>query len=222
MKAAADLIPLEFKELSEESMLRESASFYRLMARRRSVRSFSDRKVPREVVENAIHAAGSAPSGANMQPWHFVVVQDAAVKKRIREAAETEERELYGHRASDEWLQALAPLGTDANKPFLEIAPALIAIFLKKFSVDGSGKKHKNYYTSESVGIATGILITALHNCGLATLTHTPSPMKFLGEILERPAYERPYMLLVCGYPADDVMVPDIKRRKLDEISTFI
>lgn len=222
MADAADLIPLEFNRLTEESMLRESRSFYRLMARRRSVRSFSDRAVPREVLQNAIHSAGSAPSGANMQPWHFVVVQDAAAKKRIREAAEAEERELYEHRANDEWLQALTPLGTDANKPFLQIAPALIAIFLKKFSVDASGKKHKNYYTAESVGIATGILITALHKSGLATLTHTPSPMKFLGEILERPAYERPYMLLVCGYPTDDVMVPDIKRRKLDEISTFI
>ena len=222
MTNSSDLIPLDFKRQDEASMLQGAQSFYQLMVRRRTVRDFSDQKIPQAVLENAIRAAGTAPSGANMQPWHFVIIQDAAVKKRIREAAEIEERELYEHRASDEWLNALAPLGTDANKPFLEKAPALIAIFLKKFTVDESGGKHKNYYTAESVGIATGILITALHKSGLATLTHTPSPMKFLGEILERPAYERPYMLLVCGYPTDDVMVPDIKRRKLDEISTFI
>jgi len=219
---STDFIPLEFNRQDEESMLQEAREFYQTMARRRTIREFSEQKVPQAVLENALKAAGTAPSGANMQPWHFVVVQDAAVKKRIREAAEVEERELYEHRASDEWLQALAPLGTDASKPFLETAPALIAIFLKKFTVDDSGKKHKNYYTAESVGIATGILISALHKSGLGTLTHTPSPMKFLGEILERPSYERPYLLLVCGYPADDVMVPNIKRRPLDEICTFI
>ncbi len=215
-------IPLDFRAQDEESMQHESRTFYQLMSQRRTVREFSDQGIPQEVLENALMAAGTAPSGANMQPWHFVVVKDAAVKKRIREAAEIEEQELYEHRASDEWLQALAPLGTDANKPFLEKAPALIAIFLKKFTVDKFGEKHKNYYTTESVGIATGFLITALHKAGLATLTHTPSPMKFLGEILERPTCERPFLLLVCGYPADDVMVPDIKRRTLQEISTFI
>jgi len=203
-------------------MLRESEEFYKLMARRRSIREFSEQNIPQAVLENALKAAGTAPSGANMQPWHFVVVQDAAVKKRIREAAEIEERELYEHRASDEWLQALAPLGTDASKPFLDTAPALIAVFLKKFTIDETGKKHKNYYTAESVGIATGVLISALHKSGLGTLTHTPSPMKFLGEILGRPSYERPYMLLVCGYPSDDVMVPNIKRRTLQEICTFV
>lgn len=222
MNIPTGFIPLDFTRQDEESMQHESQTFFQLVSRRRSVRDFSDQKVPLEVLENALKAAGTAPSGANMQPWHFVVVQDSAVKKRIREAAEIEERELYEHRASDEWLQALAPLGTDANKPFLEKAPALIAIFLKKFTVDEVGKRHKNYYTAESVGIATGILITALHNSGLATLTHTPSPMKFLGEILQRPSYERPYLLLVCGYPADDVMVPDISRRTLQEISTFV
>ncbi len=215
-------IPLNFIRQDKNSMQLESQAFYQLMSRRRTVRDFSNQNVPQEVLKNALKAAGTAPSGANMQPWHFVVVQDSAVKKRIREAAEAEERELYEHRAGDEWLQALAPLGTDANKPFLEKAPALIAIFLKKFTVDEFGKKHKNYYTAESVGIATGILITALHKAGLATLTHTPSPMKFLGEILERPSYERPFMLLVCGYPADNVMVPNIKRCTLQEISTFI
>jgi nitroreductase len=217
-----DFIPLEFNRQDEESMLQESIEFYQLMSRRRTIREFSEQNVPQAVLENALKAAGTAPSGANMQPWHFVVVQDTAVKKRIREAAEIEERELYEHRASDEWLQALTPLGTDANKPFLEIAPVLIAIFLKKFTVDDSGKKHKNYYTAESVGIATGVLISALHKSGLGTLTHTPSPMKFLGEILQRPSYERPYLLLVCGYPSDDAMVPNIKRRPLHDICTFI
>lgn len=222
MSQSKHFIPLDFQIQDVESMQHVSLEFYHLMARRRSVREFSEQAIPPQVLENAIMAAGSAPSGANMQPWHFVVVQDVAVKKRIREAAEIEERKLYEHRASEEWLQAIAPLGTDANKPFLEKAPALIAIFLKKFSFDPTGKRHKNYYTAESVGIATGILITALHNAGLATLTHTPSPMKFLGEILKRPAHERPYMMLVCGYPADEAMVPDIKRHSLQEISTFI
>ena len=222
MTETAGFIPLDFNLQDEATMLTQSQVFLQLMSRRRTVRDFSPRELPQGVLENALKAAGSAPSGANMQPWHFVVVQDSAVKKRIREAAEAEERELYTHRASDEWLQALAPLGTDANKAFLQHAPALIAIFLKKFTLDESGRKHKNYYTAESVGIATGILITALHNAGLATLTHTPSPMKFLSQILQRPDYERPYLLLVCGYPSDDATVPDIKRRPLDEIATFV
>ena len=192
------------------------------MAQRRSVRDFSDQPIPQSVLENAILAAGSAPSGANMQPWHFVVVQDQAIKQKIRQAAEVEERELYTNRASEEWLDALAPLGTDANKPFLETAPALIAVFSKKVSIDDNGVQHKNYYTSESVGIATGILITALHQAGLATLTHTPSPMKFLSEILQRPSHERPFLLLVVGYPAKNALVPDIERLPLNKISTFL
>jgi nitroreductase len=203
-------------------MEQSAQAFYQQMAKRRSVRDFSDRPIPQSVLENAILAAGSAPSGANMQPWYFAVVQDPAIKKKIREAAEIEERELYESRASDEWLDALAPLGTDANKPFLETAPALIAIFLKKVTIDDEGVKHKNYYTSESVGIATGMLITALHQAGLGTLTHTPSPMKFLTEILERPSYERPFLLLVVGYPEEGAMVPDIQRLPLDKISTFL
>ncbi len=215
-------IALDFETLDDETMQHESREFYKRMARRRSVRDFSDREIPAQVLENAIMAAGTAPSGANMQPWHFVVVQDPAVKKRIREAAEHEERALYEHRASDEWLSALAPLGTDANKPFLQTAPALIAIFLKKSTIDENGEKHKNYYTTESVGIATGLLITALHSAGLGTLTHTPSPMKFLSEILQRPDNERPFLLLVTGYPAEGITVPDIKRRPLEQISTFI
>ncbi len=203
-------------------MEQSAQAFYQQMAKRRSVRDFSDRPIPQSVLENAILAAGSAPSGANMQPWYFAVVQDPAIKKKIREAAEIEERELYESRASDEWLDALAPLGTDANKPFLETAPALIAIFLKKVTIDDEGVKHKNYYTSESVGIATGMLITALHQAGLGTLTHTPSPMKFLTEILERPSHERPFLLLVVGYPEEGAMVPDIQRLPLDKISTFL
>ena len=203
-------------------MEQSAQAFYQQMAKRRSVRDFSDRPIPQSVLENAILAAGSAPSGANMQPWHFAVVQDPAIKKKIREAAEIEERELYENRASDEWLDALAPLGTDAQKPFLETAPALIAIFLKKVTIDDEGVKHKNYYTSESVGIATGMLITALHQAGLGTLTHTPSPMKFLTGILERPSHERPFLLLVVGYPEEGAMVPDIQRFPLDKISTFL
>ena len=203
-------------------MQQQARDFYQLMSKRRSVRDFSDKPVPASVLEDAILAAGTAPSGANMQPWHFVVVQDQEIKQKIREAAEIEERELYENRASEEWLDALAPLGTDANKPFLETAPALIAIFLKKVTIDENGGKHKNYYTSESVGIATGVLITALHNAGLATLTHTPSPMKFLSQILGRPSHERPFLLLVTGYPAEGTRVPDIERLPLDKIATFL
>lgn len=203
-------------------MQQKASDFYQLMSKRRSVRDFSDKPVPASVLKDAILAAGTAPSGANMQPWHFVVVQDPAVKQQIRQAAEIEERELYENRASEEWLNALAPLGTDANKPFLETAPALIAIFLKKVTLDDNGDKHKNYYTSESVGIATGVLITALHNAGLATLTHTPSPMKFLSQVLDRPSHERPFLLLVTGYPAEGTVVPDIERLPVDKIATFL
>ena len=222
MATSDNFIPLDFS-IQEEAAMQESAeAFYQLMAKRRSVREFSDRPIPASVLDNAILAAGSAPSGANMQPWPFVVVEDQQLKTKIRQAAEIEERELYANRASQEWLDALAPLGTDANKPFLETAPALIAVFLKKLTIDDKGERHKNYYTAESVGIATGILITALHQAGLATLTHTPSPMKFLTEILERPNYERPFLLLVVGYPAEGALVPDIERLPLDKISTFL
>ena len=222
MATSDNFIPLDFS-IQEEAAMQESAkAFYQLMAKRRSVREFSDRPIPASVLDNAILAAGSAPSGANMQPWHFVVVEDQQLKTKIRQAAEIEERELYANRASQEWLDALAPLGTDANKSFLETAPALIAVFLKKLTIDDKGERHKNYYTAESVGIATGILITALHQAGLATLTHTPSPMKFLTEILERPNYERPFLLLVVGYPAEGTLVPNIERLPLDKISTFL
>ncbi|MDJ0812235.1 MAG: nitroreductase family protein [Woeseiaceae bacterium] len=215
-------VPLAgFEEYPVDEMRRRAEAFYAEVDRRRTVREFSDRPVPLDIIENALKAASTAPSGANLQPWHFVVVSGAETKKKIREAAEVEEREFYEHRASGEWLEALAPLGTDSNKPFLETAPYLIAIFLQKYGTLPDGRKVKHYYPTESTGIATGILITALHHAGLATLTHTPSPMKFLNEILGRPKNERPFLLLVAGYPADDAKVPDIKRKNLDEFASF-
>jgi nitroreductase len=216
-------VPLEgYLEYPVEEMRERVERFYADMARRRTVREFSDRPVPRDIIETALKAAGTAPSGANLQPWHFVVVGDAATRKKIRAAAEAEEREFYEHRASPEWLAALEPLGTDASKPFLETAPYLIAVFLQKFGRLEDGRKVKHYYPTESTGLATGILITALHQAGLATLTHTPSPMKFLNEILGRPTSERPFLLLVVGYPADDARVPDIRRKDLEDFVTFI
>jgi nitroreductase len=216
-------VPLAgFEEYPVDEMRRRAEEFYAEVNRRRTVREFSDRPVPRDIIENALQAASTAPSGANLQPWHFVVVSGAETKKKIREAAEVEEREFYEHRASEEWLEALAPLGTDSNKPFLETAPYLIAIFLQKFGTLPDGRKVKHYYPTESTGIATGILITALHHAGLATLTHTPSPMKFLNEILGRPKNERPFLLLVTGYPADDAEVPDITRKNLEEFTSFV
>jgi len=216
-------IPLsQYIEYDKDEMIERSRKFYNEIKRRRTVREFSDRLIPDEVIENCLMAAGTAPNGANKQPWHFVVVTNPQIKKRIREEAEKEEHEFYTNRATDEWLADLAMLETDENKPFLEVAPALIVIFGKSYDVDGQGNKLKNYYVQESVGIATGILITALHNAGLVTLTHTPSPMGFLNEILERPANERPFLILVTGYPAEGVKVPDIKKKSLDEIATFI
>lgn len=205
-----------------EEMRERARSFYEHIKRRRTIREFSARSVPKEIIEDCIRAAGTAPNGANMQPWHFVVVEGNEVKKEIREAAEEEEKEFYERRASDEWLEALAPLGTDQNKPFLEEAPYLIAIFAEKYGVTESGVKVKNYYVKESVGIATGMLITAIHNAGLASLTHTPSPMGFLNEILNRPSNETPFLLLVVGYPKENATVPDIDKKPLDDIATFI
>ena len=214
-------IPLQFVEYPPDEMQRRAVAFNALLQRRRSVRHFSDRAVPRAVIEHCLRAAGSAPSGANQQPWHFMVVGDPALKRRIREAAEAEERAFYEERASEEWLEALAPLGTDAEKPFLERAPYLIAIFAKRYGVAPDGHHIKHYYTTESVGIATGMLIAALHHAGLATLTHTPSPMGFLNRLLERPDNERPFLLLVVGYPEADATVPDIQRKSLDEFVTW-
>jgi iodotyrosine deiodinase len=216
--------PLEgYVELPEAEMLDRARAFRGLMESRRTVRSFDARAVPGPLIADCIAAAASAPSGANLQPWHFVAVSDPATKRRIRLAAEEEERLFYQRRAPDEWLEALAPLGTDWQKPFLETAPWLIAIFAQKWGRDANGRKVKHYYPTESVGIATGILITALHNAGLATLTHTPSPMGFLNDILGRPAdSERPFLLLVAGFPAPDARVPDIRRKAPEEVASFV
>lgn len=212
----------DYPDYDVDEMRRRLAEFYAEVDRRRTVREFSARPVPRDLIETALKAANTAPSGANLQPWHFVVVSGAETKQRIRRAAEAEEREFYEHRASPEWLAALEPLGTDADKPFLETAPYLIAVFLQKYGRLEDGRKVKHYYPTESTGIATGILITALHHAGLATLTHTPSPMKFLNEILGRPSNERPFLLLVTGYPADGARVPDIGRKPLAEFASFV
>lgn len=193
-------------------MIERSRVFLHELSSRRTVRDFERRNVPDEVIENALKTAVSAPSGANRQPWRFVVVRDLATKQKIRDGAEAEEREFYAHRATAEWLEALAPLGTDENKPFLTEAPVLIVVFLERFGMDDRGNKVKNYYMPESVGLACGFLIAALHHAGLATLTHTPSPMGFLNEILDRPSREKPFLLLVVGYPKTDAQVPDINR----------
>ena len=212
----------QFREYPVEEMRKRLQAFYEDVNRWRTIRDFSDRPVPRDIIETALRAAGTAPSGANLQPWHFVVVSGAETKKEIREAAEAEEREFYERRASPEWLAALEPLGTDEHKPFLEKAPYLIAVFLQKYGELPDGSKVKHYYPAESTGLATGLLITALHVAGLATLTHTPSPMRFLNDILGRPKSERPFLLLVVGYPTEDARVPDISRKELEEFVTFV
>jgi nitroreductase len=206
---------------SDREILRQAREFYETMQRRRTIRDFSDRPVAREAIEYCIRVAGTAPSGANLQPWHFVAVSDPKIKHEIRVAAEIEERQFYAHRAPKPWLEALAPIGTDSNKPFLEIAPWLIAVFAQPFRTLPDGARSPTYYAIESVGIATGLLVTAVHTCGLAALTHTPSPMGFLNKILGRPTHEKPFVLLVVGHPAEDAQVPDIRRKKLEEISTF-
>lgn len=216
-------VPLTtYREYPPSEMEERARGFYEEVRRRRTVREYSSRPVPRSVIDDAILAAGTAPNGANLQPWHFVVISDPEIKAQIRERAEVEEREFYQGRAPQEWLDALAPLGTDENKPFLESAPHLIAIFAKRFDIAEDGSQVKNYYATESVGIATGILITALHHAGLATLTHTPSPMGFLNEVLKRPPNERPFLLLVVGYPEEDAQVPEITKKPLDQIATFL
>jgi iodotyrosine deiodinase len=216
-------IPLTgYPDYPPENMERRARDFYQELKRRRTVRDFSDRPVPRQVIEACLSAAGTAPSGANMQPWHFVAVSDPGIKGRIRAAAEAEERAFYEGRASDEWLEALAHLGTDADKPFLETAPFLIVVFQQNYGLDAEGERVKHYYVQESAGIATGFLIAALHHAGLATLTHTPSPMKFLREVLGRPVNERATMILVTGYPAADAKVPAITKKPIDEIATFV
>lgn len=211
----------DFPAFPPEEMLRRARALRALLATRRSVRDFAARPVPREVIAECVMTAGLAPSGANQQPWHFEVVGDPSIKKQIRAAAEQEEREFYAGRASQEWLDALAPLGTDADKPFLETAPWLIAVFEQRHGLDATGNKVKHYYPKESVGLAVGFLIAALHNAGLASLTHTPSPMNFLNEILQRPVHERPFLLLVVGYPAADATVPVIAKKAEPEILRF-
>jgi nitroreductase len=215
-------IPLEFVRLPADQQARRAAEFAAWMRRRRSVRQFSSEPVPAGVIDQAIAAAASAPSGANRQPWTFVVVRDPAVKRRIREAAEAEERESYERRMPDDWLEALAPLGTDWHKPFLDVAPVLIVVFRQDYGLatgPGGRERHiKHYYVMESVGIAVGVLLAALHWAGLATLTHTPSPMGFLAEILNRPKNEKPYLLIPVGYPAPGAVVPDIPRKTLAEV----
>ena len=227
-KTKTDSLELEphsnYREYPPSEMQERARAFYEDIARRRSVRDFDSRPIPDGIIEHCLLAAGTAPSGANQQPWHFSVITSTENKRRIREAAEAEEREFYEHRAPQEWLDALAPLGTDTNKPFLEEAPALIAIFAQKYGVNPDGSKYSHYYYPESVGIATGFLITALHNAGLATLTHTPNPMKFLNEVCGRPKHERATILLVVGYPKPDCQVPAHggKKKSLDEISSWL
>ena len=217
-------VPLPgYEEYPPELMQQRVAAFTAQLQRRRTARQFSDRPVPRAIIEQCLLAAGTAPSGAHQQPWHFVAISDPAIKARIRTAAEVAEREFYRRRAPQEWLAALWPLGTDEHKPYLETAPWLIAVFLRRFARTGDGRKVKHYYTDESVGIATGFLIAAVHAAGLVSLTHTPSPMGFLTEILGRPKeLERPFLLLVVGYPAAHASVPDIARKPLTQIATFM
>ena len=207
--------------MDEAERLARAQAFAAQLARRRTVRDYAPTPVPREVIEACLRAGASAPSGANQQPWHFVAIADPDMKRRIREAAEAEERDFYQRRAPDEWLAALAPLGTDADKPFLEIAPWLIAVFYERTGPESDGRKAKRYYPHESTGIACGLLIAALHDAGLATLTHTPSPMAFLNELLGRPRHEVPYLLLVVGHPAPDCRVPAIERKSLSDVATF-
>lgn len=216
-------IELSFKHISSEEQTKNVNEFYEEMNRRRTVRDFSDEPVEFEIIERAIATAGTAPSGANIQPWRFVVVKDAEVKKQIRVAAEEEERLSYHGRMPERWLRRLAPLGTDEHKPFLEIAPYLIVVFRIDFLIDEeTGETEPTYYSQESVGIAVGLLLAALHKAGLATLTHTPSPMKFLNQILKRPKNEKPFVLIPVGYPAKDAKVPDIERKKPNEIMEVI
>ncbi|MFM9910927.1 MAG: nitroreductase family protein [Chitinophagaceae bacterium] len=211
-------VSYEKNTFSAEEMNEKAGSFFWFMNQRRTIREFSNRPVPESVIENIIKTASTAPSGAHKQPWTFCVVSDPSLKKQIRSAAEEEERESYSGRMSEEWLKDLAPIGTDWNKPFLEIAPYLIIVFKRSYETEPDGHKHQNYYVTESVGIACGFLLAAIHNAGLGALTHTPSPMNFLIKILNRPANEKPFLLIPVGYPAEECWVPDIKRKELKEI----
>ncbi len=221
MTAEPPFVPYRYTRLGQSEMLGRGRDFLDLMTARRSVRKFSAEPVSRDLIEIAIRTASTAPSGANRQPWRFVAISDPALKRSIREAAEAEEREFYEKRATAEWLADLAPLGTDWRKPFLETAPWIVVVFAESYGVDEQGSKHKNYYVQESVGLACGLFIASLHCMGLATLTHTPSPMGFLSRILQRPSNERPFILFPVGYPASDATVPDIGRKELGEVAVW-
>ncbi len=214
-------IPYKVEAIEETEVLERTKLYYQHLDQRRSIRTFSDKAVPKEVIENLILAASTAPSGAHKQPWNFCAISNPALKSKIREAAEAEERESYESRMSDRWKKDLEPIATDANKPFLEVAPWLVVAFKKIYDLDESGNKQTNYYVNESVGIACGMFITAVHKAGLVTLTHTPSPMNFLSKILERPVNEKAYILFPVGYPSEEVFVPNLKRKSLDKVSCF-
>lgn len=221
MANSKNFIPYDFHRRPVDEMERRAREFYELLDRRRSIREYSPEPVPRTIIENLIRTASTAPSGAHKQPWRFVMVDDPEIKKKIREAAEEEERENYSRRFPDEWLEDLEPFGTDANKPFLEIAPWLVVIFKIDYELADDGEKKKHYYVNESVGLAAGMFLAAVHNAGLVSLTHTPNPMKFLREILGRPVNEKPFLLVPVGYPAAGVEVPDLKRKDLDEVCQY-
>ena len=216
------MVPLIFERREEATMRAAATAYYESMRTRRTVRDFSSDPVPPQIIEDCIRTAGTAPSGANLQPWHFVAVQDPEMKRQIREAGEAEEREFYAGRAPQEWLDVLKPFGTDAQKPFLEAAPWLIAIFAANSYERADGSRQQTYYPKESVGIATGFLISALHQAGLVTLTHTPSPMNFLNKLLDRPTSEKPFLLLIVGYPAEGAQVPDNQKKPFEEIATMV
>lgn len=215
-------VPLDFAEVSLDESIERADAFYRDLDGRRSVRDYSDRPVPKALIERAILTASTAPSGAHMQPWTFVAVSDPEVKRKIREAAEAEERASYNGRMSEEWLEALAPIGTDWQKPFLETCPWIVVMFAQRTGTYPDGSKRKHYYVQESCGIAAGMFIAAIHQMGLATLTHTPSPMRFLSELLGRPSNEVPYILFPVGYPTQDATVPDLSRKSLDEVAVWV
>ena len=216
-----DFISYNHIQYQHDEMIERSKSLFDLMKKRRSIRHFSEKAIPMEVIKNCLKTAGTVPSGANQQPWKFLVVTDAEVKKKIREGAEKQEQEFYSHRAPKEWLDVISHLGTDAKKPFLENAPVLIVVFEEKYGFDNNGRKQKRYYPTESVGLATGLLITALHFSGLSSLTHTPSPMAFLNDILDVPVNYKPFLILITGLPAERVRVPNIKRKPFHEIAEF-
>ncbi len=218
-----EFVPLNgYRLFDTDTMMERAKTFYNHAKLRRTVRDYSEKPVSRNVIDDCIRAAGTAPSGANMQPWHFAVAEPGEIRRQLREAAEREEQEFYESKAPQEWLDALTPLGTDSNKPFLETAPYLIGIFVQNFGILPDGRRVKHYYATESVGIATGILISALHHAGLATLTHTPSPMRFLNQIFQRPKNERPFLLLVTGQPDENALVPKIERLPLENICSTV